>query len=208
MLDTGNGIPVSLQPVRLPAELRERLYNRLAEVRVARCVLEDFEIYEQCQTQWCWAAVTTSVLYFFSAPTADPCLTQCQLVNCILDLEDCCLNGDSEDCNVPWPTNDPLDKLDLLEKYLPNVISFGDLKRELGGANCQDGRPVGCGLDALGSNASHAVVIAGWCEIDQKEKVWVCDPEGPDEDWFIYNDFLRLYHERWEWARTYRTKEP
>src|SRR5947209_8521285 len=57
-----------------------------------------FSVQHQRQTQWCWAAVTSSVAAFFGTTT----WPQCRVVNSELDQQACCTSGSSPECNKSW----------------------------------------------------------------------------------------------------------
>ena len=55
-----------------------------------------FSIQKQLQTQWCWAAVSTSVSLYFNRSST---WTQCTVANKNLKRSDCC--GSPSNCNTP-----------------------------------------------------------------------------------------------------------
>src|SRR5262245_22549441 len=73
-----------------------------------------FDLQMQQQSNWCWAAVTTSLLDFFDPENA---LTQCQVVKeCFsqADFEieaDCCQQSKDKDCNRTFKLVDALDSM-------------------------------------------------------------------------------------------------
>src|SRR5204863_1759343 len=69
----------------------------LAAFRLFRWHRLDFSMQHQQQTNWCWAAVSTSVALFFNPSSG---WTQCAVANGELNRNDCCGAGASGPCNV------------------------------------------------------------------------------------------------------------
>ncbi len=65
--------------------------------RLVRWHRLDFWMQHQQQTNWCWAAVATSVSHFFNPAST---WTQCAVANGELNRNDCCGSGASGPCNV------------------------------------------------------------------------------------------------------------
>ncbi|HLI62087.1 MAG TPA: hypothetical protein VKV05_01720, partial [Terriglobales bacterium] len=61
-------------------------------------IILPFEVQPQLESEWCWAAVSTSIAHFYSPSSA---VTQCQVVNQQLKRTDCCTNPGSNNCNQP-----------------------------------------------------------------------------------------------------------
>jgi Domain of unknown function (DUF5050)/Papain-like cysteine protease AvrRpt2 len=57
-----------------------------------------FEVQPQLESEWCWAAVSTSVAKYYTPSTT---VTQCAVVNQQLGRSDCCSNPGSNNCNQP-----------------------------------------------------------------------------------------------------------
>ena len=57
-----------------------------------------FQVAPQLESEWCWAAVSTSVAHYYTPSSG---VTQCQVVNEQLGRTDCCINPGSNDCNQP-----------------------------------------------------------------------------------------------------------
>jgi hypothetical protein len=57
-----------------------------------------FQVQQQLESEWCWAAVSTSVAHYY-APSSS--VTQCLVVNQQLKRTDCCSNPSSNPCNQP-----------------------------------------------------------------------------------------------------------
>ena len=62
-------------------------------------LLEDFRMEFQVQTNWCWAAVATSVDAYYRHGTGAP-MPMCEVANSELGRTDCCTTGAAGPCNV------------------------------------------------------------------------------------------------------------
>jgi hypothetical protein len=69
---------------------------RVAKPRWRRVALA---MQPQLQSQWCWAACSTSVSHLYDASSS---WTQCRVVNAELGQTGCCQEGSSGQCNRPW----------------------------------------------------------------------------------------------------------
>jgi len=61
-------------------------------------VILPFEVQKQLESEWCWAAVSTSVAHYYKPSST---VTQCQVVNQQLGRTDCCSHPSSSNCNQP-----------------------------------------------------------------------------------------------------------
>jgi len=80
--------------------------------------LLNFTVQPQTQSNWCWAAVSTSVAHYYDNAST---VTQCEVVNQQVGRTDCCQNPGSSNCNVIG--------------YLDNALTYvGHLASEQGSA--------------------------------------------------------------------------
>jgi len=122
--------------------------------------LLDLEIQRQRHSEWCWAAVSTSVELFFDPSSK---LEQCRVVSRELHKA-CCRQLDRDQvktCNIPETLDGPLSKLGWLKKG-PNSgpMSFEAIRREI-----DEGRPVGVRIQWRADGkltGGHFIVIAGY----------------------------------------------
>src|ERR1700682_5031054 len=97
------------QPVRAemggPVQVQaEALRPARAKQREARNSMPDeFIMQPQQESEWCWAAVSSSVERYFS-PTSHQ--TQCMIARGVLGIAGCC--GDATPCNQPARLQDAL----------------------------------------------------------------------------------------------------
>lgn len=90
----------------------------------------EFEMQPQEQTNWCWAATTASVSYFFNPNSHWG--TQCNVVNTHLGRTDACTNGSSSLCNKTTNLQTPLKKAGHLRgRRLTGRGLWSSIKREI-----------------------------------------------------------------------------
>jgi Papain-like cysteine protease AvrRpt2 len=114
-----------------------------------------FQMQHQQQTNWCWAAVSTSVaLYYDSTST----WTQCTVANGELGRSDCCGAGASTSCNVYGFLNTALTRVGHLDHMDSAVAAFHAVDDEI-----DAGRPLGIRVAWSGGGA-HFLAIIGYLE--------------------------------------------
>lgn len=172
-----------------------------------------FEMQEQQQSLWCWAAVGASCALFYHPESA---WTQCKIVTEQLPNPaghpklNCCDERNISDCNVLGNLmvekvgNGSLQITNTYNRYEERPISFSKLKDELEG-----GRPVAFDLqlefkeEVVGDEPPkfrHFVVIAGCREVGGEELVTVYDPiPGSGIAEMTYEKFIKDYkcHGKW-----------
>ena len=129
-----------------------------------------FTIQPQQQTNWCWAAVSTSVSHFFSAASA---WTQCLVANATLPRQDCCGAGaaDPTKCNIYGYLDQALTTTRNFRQKLPRRLSFVEVQAEI-----QASKPVGTRVAWFG-NGAHFMAIVGWLVADGGEQyIDIADP--------------------------------
>jgi Papain-like cysteine protease AvrRpt2 len=155
----------------------------------------ELALQRQQQTQWCWAAVSTSVARYFG----DSRWTQCAVVNAELDEDSCCTNGSSPNCNKPWRLDRALERVDALEDKDDGAPDFDAVRDEI-----DAGRPVGVRIGWSGGGG-HFVVIEGYRHDERSvavEDPWTGSSDVPVEQ-------LRgRYQGRGRWTHTYYTRSP
>lgn len=149
----------------------------------------------QQQTQWCWAAVTSSMAAYYEG-AADPQYTQCKLANWAFGQDNCCVAGSSAPCNNPYRTHEALSHVNHLDDTLPGSISYEQVIAEI----CAK-RPV-CVAIGWDGGGGHAVVLSGYESKGGNERLWVEDPAGVMTGWNELSDFPDGGH----WRRTNLTK--
>jgi len=154
-----------------------------------------FTMQQQLQTEWCWAATSTSVSLFYD-PVNSP-WTQCTVVNAEQSQTTCCQNGASAACNVSWYLDKALTRTKNLNYYVSNSLSISDLDLEL-----SNGRPMGARIGWAGGGG-HFNVLAGASTTDSR--VHVHDPIYGDLD-YDYNSYCTKYQGSGTWTHSYYTQ--
>jgi hypothetical protein len=160
-----------------------------------------FTIQPQQQTNWCWAAVSTSVSHFFSAASA---WTQCLVANATLPRQDCCGAGaaDPTKCNTYGYLDRALTTTGNLRQMQSRRLSFVEVQAEI-----QASKPVGTRVAWFG-NGAHFMAIVGWLVADGGEQyIDIADPIYLDSQ-IIYNDYASAYKGGGTWTHSYLTQAP
>ena len=89
----------------------------------------DFDMQDQEQTKWCWAAVATSVALFYDPQTP---WTQCTVANGQLHRNDCCGNGAAGPCNQYSFLASALELVGCLDSWdVNNSATFDEVRTEI-----------------------------------------------------------------------------
>ncbi|WP_084534662.1 papain-like cysteine protease family protein [Nocardia yamanashiensis] len=170
--------------------IHEKFVLALADQRL------DFQMQHQQQTQWCWAATSTSVAAYFNAATP---WTQCTVVNAEVGRNDCCGGAASTaPCNQPW----------WLDRALTRVGHFNQMTTPLTtvqlAAELNQSTPVGARVGWSGGGG-HFMVLRGRFTSGATEYVSVADPWYGDSD--VTDDaFRNRYQGTGTWTHSYKTK--
>jgi hypothetical protein len=76
----------------------------------------------QHQSNWCWAAVSTSVAHFYDPSSS---WTQCEVANAQLGRTDCCGTSGSGACNVYGYLDKGLQEIGHFDHLQNGTITFG-----------------------------------------------------------------------------------
>ncbi len=106
----------------------------------------------QLESQWCWAACSTSVSHLFDAGSS---WTQCRVVNAELAQTGCCQDGASGQCNRPWYLDRALTRTGNLAGQSAGTAPISRIRSEL-----DAGRPIGIRIGWAGGGG-HFVMISG-----------------------------------------------
>jgi hypothetical protein len=166
-----------------------------------------FQIEQQLESEWCWAAVGVSVQRYF--PPNSP-LQQCQLASNVLSRiggnpVDCCLHPDDFDVSehleyaLGGPQTGGINVLKGIGPRLP----FEQIQAQI-----KDSLPVCVRIEWPGLDRGHFVVIYGYGVTKSREQwVYVADPFY--EYWLVpYNQFLDFYQGDGRWTDTYLVQPP
>jgi len=146
-----------------------------------------FVMQKQLQTQWCWAAVTSSVATYFK----NLGWSQCKLANDQMQLNKppegtgpplvgtpCCSQGSSQLCNRPWYLDKALTRTRNFGAMSQGALTLAKVKSEIGA-----GRPIGVRIGWPGTSSGHFVAIGGYAEpnILHVRDPWFGDSNQPYE---------------------------
>jgi len=161
-----------------------------------------FQMQKQEQTNWCWAAVSASVAIF----NHDPAWRQCTVVNTVLNAiltgADCCTDGSSPSCNIPFDLRASLLRINHLAQAFAGPLPFANVQAQI-----QSGRPIGCRILSPGPVA-HFIAIIGCAQTAAGPFVTVADPDtvAPETTTLSYADLLTRYIPNSRWDQTYLTR--
>lgn len=160
--------------------------------------LPGFSVQLQVQTQWCWAAVSTSVAEFFALGT----WSQCKVAAAEFAPLNCCGVDGSRGCNQPWYLDRALTRVGHFDRRTAPNAPFTDVQREV-----NSGRPVGCRIGWANNGGGHFMAIGGWLVAsDGTEFVDVYDPIFQFSQ-MPYVDFCSSYRNPGDtWTHTYFTR--
>ena len=154
-----------------------------------------FTMQLQTQSNWCWAATSTSVSHFYWFLSH---WTQCSVASAELGRTDCCNATVPSGCNVPWYLDRALTRTDNFVR-ITGPASFADVCSEI-----DAGRPVGARVGWSGGGG-HFMCIYGYSTFLGQQYVDIDDP--------IYGkshlpvaDFSSTYQGSGTWTHTYFTK--
>ncbi|HTV37612.1 MAG TPA: papain-like cysteine protease family protein [Xanthobacteraceae bacterium] len=117
----------------------------------------NFVIQQQIETNWCWAAVSTSVSLFYDPQSM---WKQCGVAEKALSRNDCCSDpaaaSDPGRCNSPWYLDKALIITGNLNRMESRRLAFNEVQAEIAAK-----KPIGCRVGWYGGGG-HFLVIRGW----------------------------------------------
>ena len=157
-----------------------------------------FNMQAQTESNWCWAATSTSVSHFYWG--ASP-WTQCKVACSELNLTTCCQSPSSSACNVSGYLQTALTVTKNLNSFVTGTVSFDAVKAEI-----DAGRPVGARIGWSGGGG-HFVAIYGYARvlIFGEEYFDIDDPIYGKSQVTVAN-FTSSYQTTGSWTHTYFTK--
>lgn len=142
----------------------------------------DFVIQSQEQSEWCWAALSASIVNFYAGNDS---LKQCEVVKKVLGRSTCCEDGSSDLCNQQFDIDSALRRLGHLARAQGNQPDFRIVDAEI-----KAGRPVGVRI-LWSDGGGHAIVVYG---VTDDRQVIIADPASANDeaivpfDGFVYKD--------------------
>jgi Papain-like cysteine protease AvrRpt2 len=154
-----------------------------------------FTMQAQTQSNWCWAATSTSVshFYWFLSPW-----TQCSVASAELNRTDCCNASVPSACNVPWYLDRALTRTNNFVS-ITGPASFSAVCAEI-----DAGRPVGARIGWSGGGG-HFVCIYGYSTFISQQYFDIDDPIYGKSHLSVA-DFSTNYQGSGTWTHTYFTK--
>ena len=154
----------------------------------------DFAMQHQQQTNWCWAAVATSVALFYDPAST---WTQCGVANGELSRNDCCGAGANGPCNVYGFLDSSLTRVGHLDHMTGSSSTFAQVQTEING-----GRPL-CARTAWAGGGAHFLAIIGYRI--RNNMLAVDDPWYGKSD-VTYATFNSSYQGSGSWTHSYFTR--
>jgi Papain-like cysteine protease AvrRpt2 len=148
----------------------------------------------QKQSEWCWAAVTSTVDHYYDATSS---WTQCSLANNQLHQTTCCVAGSSKQCNQPWDLQRSLGLVGRLRIAVETPALYDGIQQEI-----DEKHPL-CVRIGWPDGQGHAVIIYGYD--DAIGYVFVGDPIFGITK-IPYASFLSHYQGDGQWTDSYFTE--
>jgi hypothetical protein len=160
-----------------------------------------FIIQPQTETNWCWAAVSTSVSLFYDALSK---WKQCGVAEAALGRRDCCTDpaaaSDPNKCNCPWYLDKALTITGNLNRVESRSLTFSEVQAEIGAK-----KPIGCRVGWYGGGG-HFLVIRGWIVGETGiQYIELSDPIYLNNQ-IPYADFASSYQFGGDWTHSYLTE--
>ncbi len=157
-----------------------------------------FNMQAQTQSNWCWAATSTSVSRFYWFLST---WTQCKVAGAELSLTTCCDSPVPSACNVAWYLQKALTRTNNLQQMVSSTVTFDQIKNEI-----DAGRPVGARIGWSGGGG-HFVCIYGYTEIlGGIAQYFDIDDPIYGKSSLTASDFTSKYQTTGSWTHTYFTK--
>ena len=155
-----------------------------------------FNMEHQTQSNWCWAATSKSVSYFYSIFSP---WTQCKIASAELS-NTCCNTPVPAACNVPWYLDRALTRTNNFVSIQSGTISWEEVKQQL-----QAGLVVGTRIGWSGGGG-HFMSIHGVSSIGRLQYLHIDDPIY-GKSVLSYDQFATNYQGSGSWTHTYFTKK-
>jgi hypothetical protein len=164
-----------------------------ADIPITLTIWSGFPMQNQLESNWCWAAVSTSVDHFYNVSST---VTQCQVVNNQLGRSDCCNNPGSSNCNVPGYLDKALSFVGRLDHWISGTTTYADVVNQVTAWH-----PLGIRVAWSGGGA-HFIAATGY---EQGNLVVIDDPIYGTSV-VAYNTLMGTYQGSGNWTHSYYTK--
>ncbi len=174
------------------------------EVRVKSAAVMRFEVEKQKCGNWCWAAVTNSLLSFFKP---DNPLTQCKIVQECFSVfkeyrteTDCCQHSRRKECNRDFKLLDALELHGLLPLRGKYPLSLDEIREQI-----NQGVPVAARIAWRGGGAHFVLITAVVTDPKDDKHTWVrvADPKDQAASYITYHALRHRYKGEGEWTHSY-----
>lgn len=155
-----------------------------------------FTMQAQTQSNWCWAATSTSVSRYYSIFSP---WTQCKVASEELGLT-CCTTPVPGACNVPWYLDKALTRTKNFVSIQGGTATWNTVKSEL-----EKGLVVGARIGWNGGGG-HFMVLHGVSSIGLTKYLHIDDPIY-GKSVLTYQQFATNYQSSGSWTHTYFTKK-
>ena len=155
-----------------------------------------FNMQAQTQSNWCWAATSTSVSHFYSSLSP---WTQCKVASKELNQQ-CCATPVPGPCNVPWYLDRALTRTNNFVSIQSGTVSWDTVKSQL-----ETGLVVGTRIGWNGGGG-HFMVLHGVSSILTTKYLHIDDPIY-GKSTLTYDQFATNYQGSGTWTHTYFTKK-
>jgi hypothetical protein len=153
-----------------------------------------FTMQAQQQSNWCWAAVSTSISHFYDSTSS---WTQCDVANTQLGRTDCCGAGASGACNVYGYLDQGLQEVGHFDHLQNGTVTFQVLRNEIIAS-----RPLGIRVAWSGGGAHFIAAIGA----EEGDLVLVGDPGSGANSLVDYATLETSYNGSGAWTHSYFTK--
>src|SRR5262245_35629806 len=157
-----------------------------------------FNMQAQTQSNWCWAATSTSVSRFYSFFSP---WTQCKVASSELSLQ-CCTTPVPGACNVPWYLDKALTRTNNFVSMQSSAASWDTIKSEL-----KNGLVVGARIGWSGGGGHFMVLHGVSSSIFGTTKYLHIDDPIYGKSTLVYNEYATNYRGSGSWTHTYFTKK-
>lgn len=174
------------------------------EVLVKAAAVMRFEIEKQKRGNWCWAAVTNSLLSFFDA---DNGMTQCDIVRECFGVTpgyqtetDCCQHSRRTECNRDYELDQALDLMQLRASCCNYPLTLDEIREQI-----NQGVPVAARIAWRGGGGHFVIITAVVTDPRNDEQTWlrVANPKDQAASYIPYQTFLTKYGGDGEWTHSY-----
>jgi hypothetical protein len=173
----------------------------------AAIVTLNFAAEEQSQSNWCWAAVATSVGLFYGTGNWTQCAVATAQVNALLDPggnHDCCNAPGSSTCNQYGFLNPALHHVNAYNNATSGKASAVDIFSRI-----SEWREVVCVRVAWFGGGAHFTTIHGFTDPSSGGDIYLTVSDtipGWGTTTMLYSNFPQEYQRGGEWTDTYWTK--